>query len=424
MDTLFKNADLLAADGSITRNIDILVQGNQIAQIGTGLAAPGAQVIDCAGLYITPGLTNMHAHSPMHILRGLAEDVHIDDWFNQEVFPYESKLSEEDVYWGARLCCAEMLDNGVTAFADHYFFAEQVLQAADDAGIRIDLALTSFGQNVEKEVADTVRLAQQYSDNERVRLRIGPHSPYLVPPQQLAQLVQAAKANNMGIHIHASETQVEEQQSQERFGKTHIQLIAEAGGFEVPCIIAHGLWMSDADLTLLGADTYVAACPKTYMKLGAGKGTLWDNWQKINLCIGTDGACSSNAAIPLEQAQLFALCGKWEDKAADYKLPDIWQALMRGHNALPFGTGNLVAGAPADLVVWDLNKPSTMAVHNPLAALIYSAGAGNVRHTMVAGNFAKKDGELQIDMQQLVQEATRCARALNKRGKGVANVVF
>lgn len=145
MKLLLTHATLLDEEARLTRERDLLLENGTISAVGEALSDPEAETVDCAGMVISPGLPVLHAHSPMHILRGLAEDVNIDDWFNEEIFPYESKITPEDIYWGSRLCCAEMAENGVTAFADHYFHGEEVARAAKDTGIRVDLAATAFG---------------------------------------------------------------------------------------------------------------------------------------------------------------------------------------------------------------------------------------------------------------------------------------
>ncbi|WRS28690.1 amidohydrolase family protein [Oscillospiraceae bacterium MB08-C2-2] len=424
MKILFQGAVIIGHNAAISNPCDILVEEGIIRQIADKIDAPDAELVDCHGMVLSPGLPNLHTHSPMHMLRGLAEDVAIEDWFNQQIWPYESKITEEDIYWGSMMACAEMIDNGVTAFADHYFSAQTIVKAAIRSGLRLDLAVTAFGLDVEKDIADTLALREQYQNSQTVNIRFGPHSPYLVAPDSLRKLTDAAKAAGTGIHIHASETELQEQQSIEKYGKRHFQIIAEAGGFDVPCIIAHGLWANEDDFQLVGRETFVAACPKTYLKLGAGKGLLWENWKAKNLCIGTDGAASSNSVRPLEQAQYFALCGKWEGRAADFRAEDIWRMLMNGHNALPFGTGKIAEGAPADLVVWNLNAPATGPVYSPIASILYSAGAQQVVHTMVAGKFLKKDGQVLLDMDELCTNASRCAKDLYERGKGEAIVHF
>lgn len=423
---LLKNCNLIDETGRVTSGEDLLIRDGTIAARGAGLVGNGAEGMDCSGLFVSPGFTVLHAHSPMHILRGLAEDVNIDDWFNKEIWPYESKIQEEDIYWGSRLCCAEMAENGVTAFADHYFHGEQIARAAKETGIRADIAGTVFAFDGDPgpESAPVLALMERYRDDPMVKIRLGPHSPYICSPAVLGALVEMARKAGCGIHLHIAETKAQVEESRRKYGKTPFEVAAEAGCFTVPCIAAHGLWMEESDLSLLGPDTYVPVSPKTYLKLGMGKGHIWELWQQAKLCIGTDGAASSNTVSPLEQARLFALLGKWEDRAEGFRLEDIWRLLMRGHGALGFGSGKLAAGAAADLLFWDLDTVQTAPLYSPLAAILYSADSRNIRHVMVAGEFVKKDGRLRADPAPVLEKAARCAREISIRGKGVSKLYF
>ncbi|MEG2073965.1 MAG: amidohydrolase family protein [Angelakisella sp.] len=424
---LLKGGTLIDEKGMLSAEKDILITQGKIAEIAHNIICDDAEQLDCTGKYITSGFAVLHAHSPMHILRGLAEDVHIDDWFNTEIFPYESRLVENDIYLGARLCVAEMLDCGVTAFADHYFGAEQVARAITESGIKGDIAVTAFGfgGDASGEIAETRRLLEKYSGNPRVHIRFGPHSPYLCTPHVMKQLVEAARECGVGIHLHISETQRQVEDSYRDYGKSPFGVAADSGCFTLPCIAAHGLWTQESDLKLMAQDTFVAVCPKTYLKLGMGQGELWKLWERVNLCIGTDGAASSNSVDPLEQLRLFGLLGKWEDRAREFTLAELWGILMNGHNALGFNSGKLQAGYAADLNIWDLDTPATAPVYNPLAAIIYSAHPRtNILHTLVDGKFVKRDGKLLTDTASLLGEVKAAAAQIIARGKGESEVKF
>ncbi|MBR5004865.1 MAG: amidohydrolase family protein, partial [Erysipelotrichaceae bacterium] len=145
MKKLFKNVNIITHEGDILEHQDVLIENELIREVGTDLKLEDAEVIECGGKYMAPGFVALHAHSPMNIFKGIAEDVHIDDWFNREIWPYESKMSEEDIYWGTKLACAEMLNNGITAFADHYFKSDVIAKAYKQCGIKADIAYTIFG---------------------------------------------------------------------------------------------------------------------------------------------------------------------------------------------------------------------------------------------------------------------------------------
>lgn len=432
-DILLWDASLVDADGIVQnhRNIEIsdgIITG--VEDYEAGAASPEAgEAVCCRDYVITPGLVNMHAHAAMNIFRGIAEDVSADAWFNEMIWPYESRMTDEDVYLGTKLAIAEMVNHGVTAFADHYFGEKQVLDAVRETGIRADIAPTIFGMagNLSGRLTEVSDLAEQYrAQSPNIHVRFGPHSPYTCPEPYLSEIIRAAKAGRSGIHLHISETKEQVEQSLAATGKTPFQVCYEAGCFDMHCLVAHGLWIADEDVKYLGEDTWFGLCAKTYMKLAMGDGGIYRNKEKLNFSFGTDGAASSNTLDILEQARHFALIGKYIcDDPTTYTVPYIWSRLMDGHRALGFHTGKLEAGYNADLVIWDLRKVNTFPVYHPLTALLYSADAANARYTMVGGRFLKYDGKLTcVDEDRLLAEVKAAQKKLVERGKGKAAVIY
>ena len=422
---LLKNANLITETGEILTGQDLVVAEGKISSGGNGVFD---QVIDCTDYYVTPGLTNLHCHCAMNLFKGIAEDVDADTWFNEKIWPYESRLEAEDVYVGTKLGIAEMLNCGVTAFADHYFEEEAVLQAVLELGIRVDLAPTVFGSAPDfperlRAVSDFCEKNRQVSG--RVSLRMGPHAPYTCPPPFLEKIVKRAKELKLGLHLHVSETREQVEQSLQSFGKTPFAMAAEAGGFAYPTLVAHGLWITEEDFKYLGEETWFAFCPKTYGKFAMGTDSVFPNRGRISYGFGTDGAASSNTLNPCEQARFFAMLGKYGAKdPCDYAAREVWQALMRGHGAFSFGTGKLTEGSPADLVIWDLKKPNTWPVYDPVNSILYSSEPANVVYTMVDGVFLKEQGKLVFDERALLEEGARVQRRLLKRGQGQAKVIY
>ncbi len=426
---LLRKGCIIDENGSVSEQKNIYVSEGRIEKITDAESVEEEyNEVDCEGLYITPGFVNLHTHSPMNILKGIAEDVSIGDWFNEKIFPYESKLEAEDVYWGAAMAAAEMIDNGVTEFADHYFAQESVYRAAEYIGIRADIAPTIFGlsEDYEKQLSEAESFIQKYNGkNSRINLRFGPHAPYTCPGKQLKEIIDSAKKLGVGIHIHASETKDQVEDSVKLTGKTPIQILRESGGFDISAIIAHGLWTTDDDVSLLNDNIFFAFCPKTYMKLSMGEGNIYKLKNKLNYSFGTDGAASSNTLSPLEQARLFALNGKLIlGDAAEFKIPEIWKSLMNGHRALGFNAGKIKEGYEADLLIWDLNLPNTFPVYDPLASIIYSSDARNIKCTMVQGEFLKYDGKLKADINLIAEETGKICKEIIRRGKGISKVQY
>lgn len=388
------------------------------------------EVIDCTNYYITPGLVNLHTHAAMSIFKGIAEDVTIDDWFNKEIFPYESKLTEKDVYNGVKLAIAEMINNGVTAFADHYFYEEAVLKAALDMNIRIDLAPTIFG--LAPNYKEQLENAKNFIINNRdisklVNLRLGPHATYTCPENILKEIIDVAKMLDVGIHLHVSETKEQVEDSLNKYGKTPFEIIDSYGGFDINTIIAHGLWVEENDTKIVqnNNNVHFAFCPKTYMKLAMGEGNIYKFYDRINFSFGTDGGASSNTLNPVEQARLFALNGKMiNNNSTLFNIKFIWNHLMSGHNALSFNTGKIQEDYEADLVIWDLNKFNTFPIYNPVTSIIYSSNQDNIWGTMVNGKFLKKDGKLQFNSNNIMNDVINIKDNLVNRGKGKSNVNY
>ncbi len=431
---LLKNGNIIYEDGRLEKNKNMYIEGGLIKEISAynqdsqDNIGGDYKVIDCTNLYITPGFVNLHTHSPMNIMKGIAEDISIDNWFNDKIFPYESKLEAEDVYWGTMIAGLEMINNGVTAFADHYFFQESLYKAVEDVGIRADIAPTIFGlaDDYEDQLKDASDFVSKFKGkNPRISLRLGPHAPYTCPGDKLKEIVNKAKDLGVGIHIHVSETREQVEESIKSTGKTPIQIFYESGGFEVDTIIAHGLWTSKEDLKYINEKTIFAFSPKTYMKLSMGQGNIYKLKDSLNYSFGTDGAASSNTLSPLEQARFFALQGKFTSgDASDFETKEVWKALMNGHKAFKFNTGIIAEGSVADLLIWDLNMVNTFPVYDPLTSIIYSSDSDNIRYSMVDGDFLKFDGKLKGNTKLVLKKVDEIQKRILERGKGKSKVNY
>ena len=429
-DMLLKNAQCIDHTGKLSEPLYIGIVNGRISWIAENeeLFQEPVDTLDCSDLIVTPGLVNLHTHSPMSLFRGMAEDVQIDDWFNREIWPLEKNMDESQAFAGALASCYEMINAGVTAFADHYLFPESIIFAILESGVRGDLAPTLFGvsDTFQDDLRTSIRLMDKYQHkNPCFSMRFGPHSPYTCQPHQLKEIIQAAKSFNTGIHIHLSETKQQVKNSLNTYGKTPFQILDEAGGFSVPAILAHGLWIQETDCPYLSDDSHMAVSPKTYLKLAMGEGKLWDLADQLPLAIGTDGAGSSNSANPLEQIRLFGLLGKHIRRdATAFPLESLWQMLMRGHAALPFNTGRIEVGYEADLVFWDLNRLEIQPNHNPLASILYSCDTSHVKHVLVRGSYVKRDGKVLMDKEKVTHLFRKAYGILLERGKGESHILF
>jgi 5-methylthioadenosine/S-adenosylhomocysteine deaminase len=408
---------------------DIALQDGRIAalapQISAGLAR---QVLAADGLTALPGAVNAHAHLAMSLFRGVAEDLPIERWFNQVIWPLETNLTEEDVYWGALLGCLESLRSGVTTVADHYFFADAVAAAVERSGIRALLAPTLFSGP--QEAADLARARQFVAQRDgsaggRIRSWLGPHAPYTCTPEYLRAVAAAARELNVGIHIHLSETAEQVRACRTQYGLSPVALAAQCGLFDVPTIAAHAAHTDAADRQLLAQHgTAVAVTPQTEMKLAIGVAPVIDYQAAgITVALGSDGAASNNHYDLTAAARLIALLEKHRTASA-LTMP-LAEALQLPYQAgaaavgLAGQIGIVAVGAAADIALYDFNGPQHAPLSDVRAALLYSAQPTDVRHVLVGGRIVLRDGlPTLFDQAQVLREAAVRSSRLQQPGSG------
>lgn len=392
-DFVIKNANIINHDASIDLNLNIGVQNGLIQYVGNE-EIKGVKVFDCTGKFITPTFVNSHSHAPMSLFKGLAEDVNIDDWFNEYMWKYESIMTEEDVYVGAKLAFYEMLNNGVTISAEHYFYPETIIDAALETGIKVDMAPTLFSdENIEDKIEETLTLRDKYIDNDRVSISFGPHSPYLNSKEDLINISNLAKDNDMKIHLHIGETSNQLVNHKDRYNDSPIKWLDSLGLLDNKLLLAHNLHYDDGDLELIGAESMVAYCPKTYYKLAMDLAGV--NIYDVSWGLGTDGAASNATLDIVEQMRLLSLHekdSKFDSTIAT--LAEVWITTMSSHDFFELNTGEIKEGYSADLLVWDLDKVNTLPNINPLASIIYSSDSSNIEMVFSSGELLKENGEL------------------------------
>lgn len=423
---LLHGGNIIDHDGNIYKNENISIKDGLISSIGKSTFNADI-TYNCQGKYISPSFVNLHTHSPMNIFKGIAEDVDIDTWFNDIIWPYESKLNSEDIYHSSRLAIAEMLNYGVSAYADHYFFPESIINAAEDSGIKLDMAPTLFslGGGFEKSLQDTMELLNKYRDRENVKISLGPHSAYTCTYEDLCIVGEYAQKYNMKIHIHVSETKEQVDASLKEKGITPIEVLHRTGCLRGNTIIAHGLYITEGDIKFINNTTNFVLSPKTYLKLSMGLGDILKYKDIVNISIGTDGAASSNSLNPLEQTRILGLIGKHMfNDATEFDVKTLWSYLMKGHEALEFNSGRIQEGYSADLIIWDLNTYNTEINNNILASVIYSSDSSNIESIIVSGKLIKKNGKITADLSNSINYCKERIESLIAEGGGITNLRF
>jgi len=413
----------------------ITVRGGAIEFVtngGGGEPAAGAatQHVDARGLVAMPGLINCHTHSPMVTLRGAAEDVLTDEWFNDFVWPIESNLTAEDVELGARLAIAEMLRGGVTTFADHYFRTDTIARVVEETGIRAQLGEAFFSSQGPsgRETSLAFALAHRGTADGRITTALAPHAPYTVDDADLATTAELARKHGLPVHIHASENRDQAEVSLDRRGITPIEVLAQTGVLDADVLIAHGTGILDRDLPVLaGAKGHVAVAtaPRGYLKFGWPTTTPVRALREIGVDVGlaTDGAASNSSLDVWDAMALTALIQK--STTGDPRWLTSRQALhhasLQSARAVGLGdqVGSLAPGRRADIILVDVSGPHTQPVHDLAATLVHSARSSDVRTTIVDGRVLMRDRELlTIDVPAVVAAMGERMPALLDRSHG------
>ncbi len=424
---LIRDVDALTLDAqdTVLRNTNIAIDGNKIIAIGEAPPAfveQADEVIDGRDHVALPAFFNAHSHAPMSLQRGWAEDLPFPRWLNERIWVAESALTEEDVYWGAALAACEMIRSGTIAFADHYFWMDQVARVVDEAGMKALLAWCVFGLAAQQEVGGTTlerteEFVQRWQNagEGRIKTILGPHSPYACTPQFLTRAREAALELGVGIHLHVAESQEQVDNSVRQYGKTPVEHLAALGVFDVPTIAAHCLFVSDEDISIL-ADKGVTVphCPKTYLKLAMGIARVPEMLARgVNVALGTDGPASNNTLDLMESIRLTTLLQK-EEKRDPEVLPSMQVlklATQNGARAMGFNSsGILKEGAAADIILFDFDKPHLIPRHDLAANIVHSAQAGDIDYVIANGAVLLRGGELTtLDEDKILREAEKRA---------------
>jgi len=429
-DLLIQRVDVLQCDENqheLLRDQDILIRGNRISGIqptGSRDALDARQVIPGAGRLAMPGLINTHSHVPMGIFRGLAEDVDIETWFNEYLWPLESNLTADDVYWGMLLGLAEMIEAGVTAVADHYFHMDRAAEAVELAGTRAALGWAVFGDQGQAGVKRTASFAREYDGaaSGRITTWLAPHAPYTCDEEFLRSVADEAERLEFGIHIHASETVDQTAASVTAHGRTPIQILADSGVLDRPTILAHCCGVTPEDVLLMARKPCgVAHAPKTYLKLAMGAApVLALRAAGVPVGLATDGPVSNNTLDVLESLRLMAMVAKHESGRPQELTVDEALTIATRESAQVFGLeddlGHLAPGFLADLILVDLSGPHNQPPHRPAANLVYSVRASDVQTVICDGRVLMRDRELEtLDKGEILARVGESMERLSRR---------
>lgn len=428
---LFKNISIINENLEIQSNMFVGVLGDKIDYIGTEKPQKDyGEEYDGKGRVLSSGFVNLHTHSPMTLLRGYAENLPLDRWLNEKVFPFEDRLNCDRAYYGTMLSIAEMLSCGTTSFTDMYFFGDGVMRAVIDSKAKINFgrSIVSFvDEDITKNdrFQEGVYLAEKYhnTQNGKIKIDMSLHAEYTNTLSIIEQFGEYTTGKGFVNHIHLSETANEHNNCKEKYGKTPARLFYDARVFDSPTILAHCVYAEDEDIDIFREKgVTVAHCPASNLKLGSGVCDTYKMLNKgVNVGIGTDSAASNNGLDIMREMYLAALLPKGIQNKAHIVTPeDVYKmATINGYKAQGRqDCGTIKVGNKADLIVIDMTTPNMYPDFDILNNIVYSANKSNVVLTMIDGEVLYKNGEFTtIDIEKTGYEVSRLVRKVSNEVK-------
>jgi len=397
--------------------VAIRCEDGAIAALGADVAAqPGGETIDAGGAHLVAPLVNGHTHAAMTLFRGSGGDLPLMPWLEEKIWPIEAKLSDEDVYWGARLACAEMLRSGTTRFWDMYWQPEATARAVADAGLRATIGAPLFDLNGSpEELRESAHrsLEELAGFGPEITPALAPHAIYTVSEESLRWIGELSAERDLPVQIHLSETEKEVQDCIAEHGERPAFYLDRLGMLSGRTILAHGVWLDPDELALVAErGATVVTNPVANMKLAVGGVFPHPAARTAGVAVGlgTDGAGSNDSLDLLADLKTFALIQK--HAAADPTAIDAAEAwaVATGATAPRLGATRLEVGAAADFLLLRPNAPET-GVGDLTADLVYAAAGAAVDTTVVAGEVLMRGGEVP-ELDEVVARAAECAGRL------------
>jgi 5-methylthioadenosine/S-adenosylhomocysteine deaminase len=398
--------------------VGLRAEDGLIAELGASVAPQeGDEVIDGTGLLLCPPMVNGHTHAAMTLFRGFGDDMPLMEWLRTKIWPAEEKLEPEDVYWGVRLACVEMIRSGTGRFFDMYWFGAEVARAVADSGLRATVSSVMIDQ-LDPAKGEAMRpqtlewLDRIAAAGDRVVPSLGPHAIYTVSSESLAWVAEIASERGIPIQIHLSETEQEVTDCIEAHGKRPAPYVDEIGLLGPLTVLAHGVWLDGAELELIAErGSTVVANPAANMKLAVGGLLPYPQAAAagVALGLGTDGVSSNSNLDMFEEVKLFALSQKHTSGDPSTLPAAEALAIARGLRSPVIGATPLAVGQEADFLLLRGSDPE-LSTGNQSADLVYAAGGAVVDTTVVAGEVLMRERVVPGADEVVAQVSERAAR--------------
>lgn len=440
VDVLITNGMVLAldADGTCIENGGVAVAADKIVAIGSAAQMKdfhADQIIDAQGKLIMPGLVNTHNHMPMSLFRGLADDLPLEQWLQEHIFPAEAKfVNPRSVKLGTQLSIAEMLLSGTTTCCDGYFLASDIADTAVQTGMRTVLGqgVIDFPAPGVADPKDNIEVAASFvrhwsHRSPLVSPSIFCHAAYTCSPETL----QAAKAaaNELGalFQIHVAETRFEADQCRQTHDCSPVQQLAQLGLLDQQTLLVHAVWVDETDIEVIAqSQAKVIHCPESNMKLASGispVARMMD--QGVIVGLGTDGCASNNDLDLFGEMDVAAKLHKVHllDPTTLGAQTVVGMVTMDGARVLGLdhAIGSLEEGKQADMIMIDIDQPHLVPMYHPESHLVYAVKGADVKDVMIAGQWVVRNRRLlTMDIDSILDQVKQMgATVANLKGEAV-----
>lgn len=409
----FYNGKILTLkDGFDISNDEVWVKDDKIFHIGKNDNLVADEEIDLNGNILMPSFKNAHTHSAMTFLRSYADDLPLNEWLYNRVFPLEAKLTADDIYHLSKLAFAEYLTSGISACFDMYYFPENMIKASIECGFR---SVLTCGLNDFQESLDKLENYYNKFNNydSLISYKLGFHAEYTTSKEKIQGVAKLAEKYKAPVYMHASETKSEVEECVKKYGKTPTQLFNDLGIWNYGGGAYHSVWVNDDDLQIYkDKNVWAIINAGSNCKLASGIAPVQKMYDKnINVAIGTDGPASNNCLDMFRE--MFLIAATQKISLCDASVPDankiLYSATVGSAKSMGLDNCDVIdVGKQADLIVIDMHRPNMQPINNISKNIVYSGSKENVKLTMVDGKILYQDGEFKtIDIEETYKQAQR-----------------
>lgn len=401
---------------------DILISGKRFSKVVRPLTSKDydkAEIVDCSGLAILPPFYNGHCHAAMTLLRGYADDMPLQEWLQNHIWPFEGKMTPKDIEIGSRLAVLEMIKSGTVFFADMYWHREQTMKVVKEMGIRASIGVTfAQGLMTDEAIENNFKFIKDHKfESDRVKLAVMPHSIYMVGEDLFKRCAKIAREEEMILHTHLSETAKEVKDCKKKDGCSPVELMDRYGVLGDNFVAAHCVHLSEHDMALMAESGSAAVLnPCSNLKLNSGIPKIPKMLDSgMLVALGTDGASSNNNLDMHEEMKVASLLAKALGKADTLNADDaLKMATASGATAYGVEAGVIAEGFLADALLVDLRNERLNPCHNLVSNWVYAADSRAIHSVICDGKFVMKNRHIDGE-EDIVREAEACANSIASR---------